>query len=97
MNDMTRVEAYHILGKLWCDVTPEQAEAISMAQNDLEFVDLMPNDMVAVVRCKDCKRCDGFSIPNDIQPNEIGICKINMMAVKQDGFCSYGERMSDNG
>lgn len=41
---MTRAEAYHILGKMWEDATAEQAEAISMAQNDLEFVDLMLDD-----------------------------------------------------
>ena len=49
-------------------------------------------DAVPVVRCKDCKRCDGFPEPDDIQPNEIGICRINMLAVKPEGFCSYGER-----
>lgn len=54
-------------------------------------------DVVEVVRCKDCKRCDGFPEPDDIQPNEIGLCKINMLAVKPDGFCSYGERRDDDG
>jgi hypothetical protein len=53
---MKRSEAYHILGKMWENATTEQAEALSIAQNDIEFVDLMPKDMVAVVRCKDCKR-----------------------------------------
>lgn len=48
-------------------------------------------DAVPVIRCQNCKRCDGFSLA-DIQPNEIGICKINMMEVKPTDFCSYGER-----
>lgn len=57
------------------------------------YIDRQPTiDAVPVVRCKDCKRCDGFPEPDDIQPNEIGICRINMLAVKPEGFCSYGER-----
>lgn len=50
VNDMTRAEAYWILGKMWVDATAEQKEAISMAQNDLEAMDLMPKDMIPVVR-----------------------------------------------
>ena len=86
---MTRVEAYHILWKLWCDVTPEQAEAISMAQNDLEFVDLMPKDVVAVVRCKDCRWITGAQ-------GDFVYCGYWFNLVKPNGFCSYGERRSDD-
>lgn len=53
-------------------------------------------DAVPVVRCKDCRRCDGFP-RKEIEPNEIGICRINRMAVKPDDFCSYGERRADDG
>lgn len=39
--------------------------------------------------CCDCKRCDGF-YDSIIKPNEIGICKINQMAVGPNGYCNYG-------
>lgn len=39
--------------------------------------------------CQNCKRCDGFYF-DDIIPNEVGICKINKMAVGPDGYCNYG-------
>lgn len=39
--------------------------------------------------CRNCKRCDGFNFES-IEPEEKGICKINMMAVSPIGFCNYG-------
>lgn len=86
---MKRSEAYHILGRMWEDATPEQAEAISVAQNDLEFVDLMPDDMVCVVRCKDCKHY--------VERKEISkkCCYVHLLTphpMPEDGFCSYGAR-----
>ena len=56
---MKRREAYHIIGRI-CDdfgFTKEEREALRMAQDDIEFVDLMPDNMTPVVRCKDCKGC----------------------------------------
>lgn len=37
-------------------------------------------DVVKVVRCKDCRRYDGL------------ICVINNLYTDEDGFCSYGVR-----
>lgn len=86
---MTRVEAYHILGKMWEDATTEQAEAISMAQNDIEFVDLMPDDMVAVVRCKDCR----WSRTNQKDDADVYYCELRTGRAYHSGdFCSLGER-----
>ena len=80
---MTRVEAYHILGEMYNETfSAEQAQALSIAQDDIEFVDLMPNDMVAVVRCKDCK-------------HHHYICPSGFLDRKSDDFCSYGERRND--
>lgn len=39
--------------------------------------------------CQNCKRCDGF-YDSVIKPDEIGICKINQMAVGPNGYCNYG-------
>ena len=81
---MTRVEAYHILGEMLGETfSAEQAEALSIAQDDIEFVDLMPNDVVAVVRCKDCIRC--------------GFCgaDTNLEVMGFYGYCSRGERKED--
>ena len=49
-------------------------------------------DAVLVVRCRECKRCDGFPGP-DIDQNEVGICKNTMMTVKPNDYCSYGVKM----
>ena len=42
---MKRIEAYFILNELWKDANEKQREAISIAQNDIEFVDLMPEEV----------------------------------------------------
>ena len=59
------------------------------------ITDLPTIDAVPVLRCKDCKRCNGFQYP-DIQLGEIGICKIDMTEVNPDDFCSRGIRRADN-
>ena len=38
-----------------------------------------------VVRCKDCKQCDYIAY-------DYGICRKTMLLIKNDDFCSYGER-----
>ena len=43
-NTETRLEAYHILHTMWKDADEKQKEAIEIAQNDIEFVDLMPDE-----------------------------------------------------
>lgn len=43
---MQRIEAYHILSKMWEDCTPEQAKAIDIAQNAIEYMDLMHDELV---------------------------------------------------
>lgn len=85
---MTRVEAYHILGDLWYEVTSKEAEAITIAQEAVQFVDLMPNDMVHVVRCQYC----GYFA--DAKVNEKGflICPASGMEITGMDYCSYGER-----
>lgn len=80
---MKRSEAYHILGKMLEDATPEQAEAISMAQQDIEFMDLMPDDMARVVFCSDCVKSG----------NDEECPLLSMMAYTEPtDFCSCGER-----
>jgi hypothetical protein len=84
---MKRSEAYHILGKMWEGATSEQAEALSIAQNDIEFVDLLPDDMCRVVFCTDCKK----------HGNDEECPLLSMMAYTEPtDFCSYGERRKDN-
>lgn len=93
---MTRVEAYHILGKMSAEewVSAEQAEALYIAQKDIEYVDLMPNDMTLVVRCKDCKYYrEGEYFENTkfcfrLKHGEeyVGY------NFSEDDFCSYAER-----
>ena len=98
---MTRVEAYRILGILWGNTrSEEEQEALSMAQNDIEFVDLMPDDMVPVVRCKDCKNFLEHTDEYKSKSEADGDCYIHKIhggdeqfcAVGFNDFCSYGER-----
>lgn len=91
---MKRSEAYHILGKLWGDCTPEQKEALNMAQRDLEFVDLMPDDMVAVVRCKDCIHYIPNAMGEKSCSNDSWNCEY-LVPTDADDFCSYGKRKDD--
>ncbi len=85
---MTRIEAYRILAKMWNDATPEQDEAINIAMDCIEFVDLMPDDMMAVVRCKDCLYWQ--SGENECEKWEY--CTFHNIGIGPHSFCSYGER-----
>ena len=54
---------------------------------------LLDNDVVPVVRCKDCKYwSDGVSGCTE----HIKCCKIGFYMVGENGYCVYGER-KDNG
>lgn len=50
-------------------------------------------DVVAVVRCKDCKRC----LRDDVWGGRWCIRGVGLIQVRPDAFCSYGERIfTDN-
>jgi hypothetical protein len=51
---------------------------------------LIENDVVPVVRCKDCK----YRCPESISASKH--CTLTGIPVDDDDFCSYGER-KDNG
>lgn len=51
-------------------------------------------DAVPVVRCRECRRVDGFG-GVVIEPDEVGICAVTRMCVNPDDFCSYGKRKED--
>ena len=83
---MKRSEAFHILEEMCDFATETQRQAIGMAQNDIEFVDLMPDDMVAVVRCKDCKH-----MSRGAHGRYCYVWK-NYNGMGDEGYCNYGER-----
>lgn len=88
MNDMTNVEAYNILGDMWYEATSKEKEAINLAQDAVQFVDLMPKDMARVVFCADCvkhgndEKCPLLSVMAYTEPSD---------------HCSYGERKDGDG
>ncbi len=97
---MTRVEAYNILGDLWYEVTSKEAEAINIAQDAIQFVDLMPKDMVAVVRCSVCKHWEkgGFMGGKTLDSMEFGgRCPFAKFSRYESDFCSRGERKDGEG
>ncbi len=64
---MTRAEAYWILHEMMVETfSVDQSKALSMALHDIQFVDLMPGDVVPVVRCKDCIHCEDLEPHADI-------------------------------
>ena len=93
VNDMQRSKAYFILERFWATATDEEREALGIAQRDIQFVDLMPDDMVAVVRCKDCLYWQ--SGENECEKWEY--CTIHNIGIGPHSFCSYGERKEADG
>lgn len=53
---------------------------------------LVANDVVQVVRCKDCKRGNIATV----HLQEVVRCPYLERCMELDGFCSYGERRQDN-
>lgn len=54
---MTKAEAYWILEEMRKECfSADYAEALGIAQETIEFVDLMPKDMCRVVFCADCDK-----------------------------------------
>ena len=59
----------------------------------LKEIDNTPTeDVVSVVRCRDCKHYDGDFCNNDQWWNDD-----SYITVDDDNFCSYGERKDQNG
>lgn len=63
-------------------------DAIGRAEMEMESLE--KDDVVPVVRCKDCKFYT--SMRPDIKT---GICDLNMHHMGDDGFCSCGERREE--
>ncbi len=53
---------------------------------------LLVNDVVPVVRCKDCERRS-----KDADLNDTIYCPYLKTTMPKDAFCSYGERKDSNG
>ena len=85
---MQRSKAYFILERFWATATDEEREALGIAQRDIQFVDLIPDDMVAVCRCRDCIH---------ITPVEGGLplCTLHNIARAYNDFCSDGDRVGE--
>ena len=89
---MERHEAYWHLHELWSYVGEEYREALTIAMHDIEFVDLMPKDMVAVVRCKECKHNYGLTHGGEY-------CSVDILCeywatdgMHENDYCSRGKR-----
>lgn len=87
---MERHEAYWHLHELWSYVSEEHREALSIAMNDIEFVDLIPENMKRIVFCKDCKYLE------DIE-GQYPYCSCHNHECAYNNFCSYGERKDGEG
>lgn len=67
-------------------------EAFELVAHWLEI--LPPEDVVAVVRCKDCKYFDKLlacEFCND-KDNPCGVCRKYVACVPNDGFCHHGRK-----
>ena len=71
---MERSEAFHILNWMYDEATEEQRKALDMAMSDIEFVDLMPDEIAPVVHgrwiwseeneCWVCSNCEMSALNN---------------------------------
>ena len=59
---------------------------------------LLDNDVVPVVRCKDCKHCKKYRNRLDPMRNHQLCVRMDKYAfgVEEDDFCSYGERKDND-
>ena len=86
-----------------CERAIKSANEYRMAVVDHEFIDIVKaqyveEDVVEVVRCKDCKHYHEYLHHTTKEPTGWGKCTsiamdIDMMA---NDFCSYGERKAGN-
>lgn len=91
---MTRAEAYWILHEMMVETfSVDQSKALSMALHDIQFVDLMPNDMVPVVRCQYC----AYFAEAKFNNKGFLICPASGMEITGMDYCSYGERKEADG
>lgn len=80
--------------KLICLIMKANSPLISLRRAE-ELADcLFNNDVVAVVRCKDCKSCDKFYPSKRIgeEPELEYFCEKEKRTTRPDDFCSYGKR-----
>ena len=59
---------------------------------------LISEDVVAVVRCKNCKRWTpdgGHGLDLDGNKQLYGKCVLTNMAIKENNFCSFGAERSE--
>lgn len=87
---MGRFEAWHIL----CLMEHErkhkaEKEALGIAMDSIEFIDMMPEDMVPVVRCKDCKHYELDACLKIYQDGNVS--NDAWQERKPTDFCSYGD------
>lgn len=93
VNDMTRAEAYWVLHEMMVETfSADQSKALSIALNDIQFVDLMPDDTVPVVRCKDCR-----NFYRDTDGDFACELPRGLVLPTEDDYCSYGERKDGDG
>ena len=74
------------------DVAPLELRGVHKV---IDRIKAMPTeDVVPVIRCKDCKRCDHYYPACDKNGNlqEAYYCEFFKCSAKPDGYCSYGER-----
>ena len=79
---------YHISvsGKLADGANPEHNIPLFKADDIYEALENAPTvDAVEVVRCKDCKQYEYIAY-------DYGRCRKTMLLIKNDDFCSRGER-----
>lgn len=91
MTEQRLIDAYD----LWSDIMmlPHNGDIISSEEVEQAIKDAPTVDAMEVVRCKDCKHY----LPHP--RSERKCCYVHITTphfMLEDGFCSYGERRTDN-
>lgn len=78
---------------LWSDIMmlPHNGDMISSEEVEQAIKEAPTVDAVEVVRCKDCKHFGGHGACHCHAADENG----TPIFVREDDFCSYGERKDD--
>lgn len=72
----------------------ELLKALQYDRNQYEkgYADGKRDAEEALVRCRDCKHWK-----DDLMRDDLHICEIGYYFIEENGFCSYGERRTNNG
>ena len=72
---MKRIEAWNTLHEMWADATREQKEALGIAMDDIEFVDLMRGHGVPLTNAQYIRSMTDEELATELLPLFEELCE----------------------